>query len=205
MKERPMLFNGDMVRAILAGRKTQTRRPVKIDMANAFDPPRGKEDVSSGYPLFEDGEGTWHKAVDCCPFGQVGDRIWVRETWRIDGVGRTVALAFGETNPELFENLSFFADCEFDPGLKPGPWIPSIHMPRWASRINLEITNIRVERVQDISEDDAMAEGSPWEDCWVSYVQSFESIWDACYSARGLGWDDNPWVWVIDFKMVKVD
>lgn len=149
----------------------------------------------------------------------VGDRIWVRETWRIDGVGRTVALAFGETNPELFENLSFFADCEFDPGLKQGPWIPSIHMPRWASRINIEITNIRVERVQDISEDYAMAEGgleSMIED-HIWYIPgtdskttrdpryAFEHIWNSCYPARGLGWDDNPWVWVIDFKMVKVD
>lgn len=187
-KEKPILFNGDMVRAILDGRKTQTRMPVKIDMANAFDPPRGNEDVSSGYPLFEDGEGTWHKAVDCCPFGQVGDRLWVRETW-------------GPLEGGACYRASESPLCKPDGG----KWFPSIHMPRWASRITLEITNIRVERVQDISEDDAMAEGSPWEDCWVSYVQSFESIWDACYSARGLGWDTNPWVWVIDFKMVKVD
>ena len=217
MKERPMLFNGDMVRAILAGRKTQTRRPVKIDMANAFDPPRGKEDVSAGYPLFEDVEGTWHKSVDCCPFGQVGDRLWVRETWAHDA-------------PSLEECRSRFEDL-FPSSLPYGPyfradsihentglrWRPSIHMPRWASRITLEITGIRVERVQDISEYDAIADGgleSMIEDhIWYipgtdpkttrDPIYAFEHIWNSCYSARALGWDVNPWVWVVEFKKVN--
>ena len=199
-KERPILFNGDMVRAIIAGRKTQTRRPVKIDMANAFDPPRGEEDVAAGYPWFEDGEGNLHKAVDCCPFGQVGDRLWVREAWAPLDVSRTGAY--------------YRADIK---NPKTGGWRPSIHMPRWACRIVLEITNIRVERVQDISEDDAIADGGleamvddaiwiiPGTEDGVTRTPeyAFESIWNAFYSAHGLGWDANPWVWVIEFKMVE--
>ena len=193
-KEKPILFNGDMVRAILDGRKTQTRRPVKIDMANAFDPPRGKEDVSAGYPLFEDGDGTWHKAVDCCPFGQVGDRLWVRETWAGWQPGSPVFKADGSD-----------ITCHKSDHLV-SSWRPSIHMPRWASRITLEITGIRVERVQDISEDDAIAEGVV-DPLFGTYGRNpntlFRDAWNACYAARGLGWDVNPWVWVVEFKKVN--
>ena len=204
-KEKPILFNGDMVRAILAGRKTQTRRPVKIDMANAFDPPRGKDDVYSGYPLFEDGEGTWHKAVDCCPFGQVGDRLWVRETWAEWQPGSPVFKADGsDITGHKSDHLV-------------SSWRPSIHVPRWACRIILEITNIRVERVHDISEDDAIADGGleamiedhvwhiPGTDSKTTRdpKYAFEHVWDSIYSARGLGWDVNPWVWVVEFKKVN--
>jgi hypothetical protein len=198
MKERPILMNADMVRAILGGLKTQTRRPVKPQ-------PEMGHGGEWTHPACED-EPQWSAHLGeairwVCPFGQPGDRLWVRETWRIDGVGRTIAIKLGGSDPSLFENLSFFADCEFDPGLKPGPWIPSIHMPRWASRIILEITDVRVERVQDISEADAMAEGAPWEDCWPTYRQSFEALWCRIYDSQS--WDANPWVWVVEFRRIE--
>ncbi len=228
MRMRPILMNSEMVRAILDGRKAQTRRPVK----QTFDHDQHADAV------FRDGAGFgwvgwWgpgpHNAEKTarlypgkegflCPFGQSGDGLWVREAWRIDGVGRKVAIEFGGGDPSLFENLSFFADCEFDPGLKPGPWIPSIHMPRWASRITLEITDVRVERLQDISETDAIAEGlelpdngtfrdysvRPEDNEGYNYkrtaVESYQTLWDSAYGHKASQWSANPWVWVVGFR-----
>lgn len=215
-KEKPILFNGDMVRAILDGRKTQTRRPVDRRIVSAWDEPRGQIDIAAGYPFVETSSG-FVSAVKLCPFGQPGERLWVRETWRVDGLGRRAALETRMDSPSVVEGLSFRADCEFDHGLQCGPWIPSIHMPRWACRIVLEITNIRVERVQDIFEDDAIADGGleTMVEDHIWYIPgadskttrdpkyAFEHVWDSIYSARGLGWDVNPWVWVVEFKKVN--
>lgn len=208
MKERPILFNGEMVRAILDGRKTQTRRPVKPQ------PVKYGDDGAWIHPATES-EPQWAAHLGdaikwACPFGQVGDRLWVRETWAHDA-------------PSLEECRSRFEDF-FPSSLPYGPyfradsvhegtglrWRPSIHMPRWACRIVLEITDVRVERVQEISKDDAVAEGcdesksEQAKTCgyFLKPTPKFITVWNSCYSARGLGWNENPLVWVIDFKRV---
>lgn len=140
MKERPILFSGEMVRAILEGRKTQTRRVIKPQPDSA----RNSVFVKSGFE-------TKHGYEIKCPYGQPGDRLWVRETW---GLWDTDP----KDGPERAK-IFYRATDENRRDLRYQRWRPSIHMPRWASRINLEITNIRIERVQDITEEDAKAEG----------------------------------------------
>ena len=200
MKERPILFNGDMVRSILAGQKTQTRRPIK----------RPFEIHAEGYLARPDGLGGRLRPYPC-PFGKPGDRLWVKETHARHPQFAEVAY---RADGEAFEDADGFT---WHP-----KWTPSIHMPRILSRITLEITNIRVERVQDISEDDAWAEGVEELDvtgvfsavglCDTArrYGMSMEDtrciyahLWDTLYAARGLGWDVNPWVWVVTFKRVE--
>jgi hypothetical protein len=182
MKERPVLFSGEMVRAILDGRKTQTRRVVK---APKWSKPQ-------------------HAGVDFpCPYGAVRDRLWVREKHSVYR---------HPTEPVVF----YWADHPDDKALK---WKPSIHMPRWASRITLEITDVQVETVQGISEDDAFAEGirlpvSPDKKPLLMVTGSrpirewtarayFAELWDRINAKRGYGWDKNPWTWVIKFNRIK--
>lgn len=196
MKERPILFSAPMVRAILDGRKTQTRRvakPVKHpDLGNLHD-----ASVLAREPQ--------HVIERACPYGQVGDRLWVRETH----------LAWWSLNPEapdgprVFSHVAAFkADgYELEPGEK---WIPAIHMLRKASRIDLEITGVRVERLNDISEADAIDEGTePLKTADGRYdwtvkprgpIGDFKALWE---SINGAGsWEANPWVWVIGFKRI---
>lgn len=193
MKERPILFSGEMVRAILEGRKTQTRRVLKSQPRGNYKP-TGFIDKGCDYE-FHDAEHEakyWH-----CPYGKPGDRLWIRESWA----------NIPETYPG---NLHLKADATKDDLLwfteMGWKWKPSIHMPRWASRITLEIVNIRVERLQDISEEDAKAEGAipvGWikhEEHLPHYVKSFIKLWNSINAKRGYGWDTNPWVWVIEFK-----
>ncbi len=201
MIERPILFNGEMVRAILDGKKTQTRRPIKpaCDYVQDWD----KNDPSYG-PYYQDEYGMGQKTVDACPFGQVSDRLWVRETF------------FGD---EEWGGCFYRADMPIRCGdgntiyASEFKWKPSIHMPRWASRITLEITGIRVERVQDISQRDARAEGGPPSHPSVDKVSRtfgfadfsrswFGQTWNSIYAAKGYGWDVNPWVWVVKFSRV---
>lgn len=178
MKERPTLFSGPMVRAILEGRKTQTRRAVKFQWCG------------SGEALMH--QATFDPAYKC-PYGQPGDRLWVRETFRSkQQCGETIDWTYRADCPALTEYLF--------------PWKPSIYMPRRASRITLEIMSVRGERLQDISEEDAKAEGCEWSQ-W-SFPNStrpgksaYRALWE---SINGPGsWDQNPWVWVIEFKEVK--
>lgn len=171
MKERPILFSAPMVRAILDGRKTQTRRVVKLRNGQ-YMPPSEKADING-----------WRQMLRNCPYGQPGDRLWVRETHfdakRLNE-GRILYRADGD--------VSRFG------------WTPSIHMPRSASRITLEVTGVRVERLQDISEADAVAEGVVWEQGQTA-INVFETLWE---SINGAGsWDANPWVWVVEFKRAK--
>lgn len=179
MKERPILFSGAMVRAILEGRKTQTRRVVKYVPALG-EPEEWCHRFSFGSdPIIFNPE---HH----CKYGAVGERLWVRETWADCG-DKTAVMR---------------ADCSvLVPGVR---WRPSIHMPRWASRITLEIIGVRVERLQDISDEDAMAEGCQAEIIppnFQSYRAGYATLWDAI---NGPGaWDKNPWVWVIEFKWVE--
>lgn len=222
-KERPILFSAPMVRAILAGTKTQTRRLVKqqgvLDSLNSvgcWDGPGDEEE--------------W--VLSCCPYGQLGDRLWVRET-------------FGYVSPDEYPRprekckIEYRADmppgCTDRPGQLPESeaagdpeaprWCPSIHMPRWASRILLEVVSVRVERLRDISAGDAAAEGiegcnviingynegRTWRDyslkcddpCkWFSNpVNSYLSLWESINGAGSRA--HNPWVWVVEFKRIN--
>lgn len=185
-KERPILFSGEMVRAILDGRKTQTRR-VMMPQPNPITgtPVRGKV-YTSGW--FEDGPAPDY-VYKLCPYGQTGDRLWVRETWADCDPIRFRA--------DLFRGLWKDNDQV---------WKPSIFMPRWASRITLEVLRVRVERVQDISEVDAKAEGVDLS-CgpmvhsdYPNYKRTYHQLWDSINVKRGYPWASNPWVWVIEFR-----
>lgn len=201
MKERSILFSAPMVRAIFEGRKTQTRRIVKPQPAGAWAAP-GKT---------------------ACPYGATGDRLWVRETWGLDAYTGDMQFSIkyraGGDSYVTERNGSdewvpiyqrYMDGCGLDD--KWDRWRPSIHMPRWASRITLEVTGVRVERLQDISEADAIAEGVEHDgDCWKSYIDgvgpfttariSFKSLWDSINKDRA-PWESNPWVWVVEFKPI---
>jgi len=187
MKERPILFNGAMVRAILSGAKTQTRRNVKPQPSflGAMDDPT--------QPFVTRAPGL-HVPI-LCPFGQPGDRLWVRER---------AAFYWG--------GWHYFADgaSEWGPDVSPRTFSrPSIHMPREACRLVLEITDVRVERLQTISEADAIAEGLTQTDSgsWLPGPcdhpeWAFHQLWDQVYGESA--WDSDPWVWVIEFKRLEV-
>ena len=219
MKERGMIFNGEMVRAILDGRKTQTRRPIKWKQTRFTE--IGEREDGSKLPWSEDAEHAcdfWHP----CPFGAVGDRIWVRETWgvvshafsddglMIDWVPDRPATAIHEMpfgNGYYSGYAIYAADGDFtwgdDDGYEDGRscWKPSIHMPRAASRILLEITNVRVERLRSMSQDDARAEGVIAASGPMEAGLAFRELWDSIYGEES--WKANPWVWVIEFKRVE--
>lgn len=225
MKERPIILNAEMVRALLDGRKTQTRRPVKGSRAwpikfvggkGDFDDPScwGFEDPNSAeWWLLNAGE---NENQIPSPFGKIGDRLWVRETFHLSHTNTVTYKAdFGSCNPFNED------ECGEDVSMVGEKWKPSIHMPRWASRILLEVTDIRVERVQDISKSDCLAEGiqrTDWEyscEPYRNYHQpkmapgrncstpemSFCSLWQSIY---GDSWDKNEWVWVVDFKLIEL-
>lgn len=218
MKERGMIFNGEMVRALLSGRKTQTRRPVKFPV---HDKNLGCE-LAGNELAGELSAGNYLNSA----FGKPGDRIWVRETFQ-------GPLFNYEQMDKYLEDSSKFEKPEFcqyaadgghrpeyqdaDDNLRHG-WRPSIHMPRWASRILLEITNVRVERLNAISEEDAEAEGIDMEalydsqDCYdciadhnmtgrPTVTGAFKYLWESIYGEEG--WKSNPWVWVIEVKRVE--
>lgn len=223
MKERPILFNSAMVRAVLAGTKTQTRRLVKLPHNNplgVWEPfwfggencyDRHGQDVPGRWTLGHSRTGD----IIGCPIAQAGDRLWVREAWR------TVAGA--DTIPprdlmNVESSIHYEADESSSAGM--GKLRPGMFMPRWASRITLEVTGVRVERLQEISEADAMAEGIERMPClvpntrlWRNYTpgngwtpsiaipqNSFRSLWE---SINGPGaWAANPWVWCVAFQKV---
>ncbi len=214
IKERPILFSAPMVLALLAGRKTQTRRPLNLrKLGVGFCGAGGKEGDDWNNPCcwgYEDEYGDWwtlasespgNTNVIGCPYGAPGDRLWVRETF---------SLANEEASGP--GDCVFRADCTVEvPGIR---WTSPIFMPRWASRITLEITEVRVERVQDISEADAQAEGcsrpvlyDPSEAMGFkvhpmtgNYADAYAALWE---SINGKGsWADNPWCWALTFKVV---
>ncbi|MFZ4218683.1 hypothetical protein ACEV6Q_12595 [Enterobacter ludwigii] len=192
MKERGMIFNGEMVRAILDGRKTQTRRPVKF-------PHIDKDAVCelSGNELAgELSAGNYRNS----PHGKPGDRIWVRETWAEAGASapdlKLYRANYPDHVPSHYENV---------PPADEIRWTPSIHMPRWASRITLEITGVHVERLRDISEQYAQAEGATPATYAITppdavYRVGYRHLWESLYGEES--WQANPWVWVIEFKRV---
>lgn len=200
MKERPVLFSGPMVRAILEGRKTQTRRVMKPQ-------PVGET------PFFDRwARGDWDSRP--FPYGRPGDHLWVRETWASvydcpelpcceDGSGKHRRTIYRATEPHEIDNFACSFSCSHD---EPGcaSWRPSIHMPRWASRLTLEVTGVRVERLQDISEEDARAEGLALEGLILPghAAGCFSRLWDSI-NAKRASWASNPWVWVVSFRRVE--
>lgn len=209
MKERPILFSGPMVRALLDGSKTQTRRVCKqaanLSAVVAVQDPTSKE-IGQRPPYFspgwfgdEDGEAQFFS-----PYGAAGDRLWVRETW--DAGGNDIGYRADMSSRHIQPTDAHYLDSMRMFDRQRGQWRPSIHMPRWASRITLEITCVRIERLQDISEEDAVAEGvsvhpdhhgKPRTSIY-SPVQAYRDLWE---SISGPGsWDLNPWVWVVEFK-----
>lgn len=198
MKERPILFSGQMVRAILEGRKTMTRRVVKPqpDIENEpvecglYHPLRVNKRTGMQYPA-DEVYGAYGDGWDApCPYGKPGDRLWVRETHN----------AF--TNPETgLKDVRYAATNDHEKIKYYGSWKPSIHMRREYSRITLEIVGVRVERLMDITPEDASAEGI-WPKSLPSemLLSSFVALWDSINAKRGCSWGSNPWVWVIEFK-----
>ncbi|AVB28538.1 hypothetical protein L6218_11900 [Pseudomonas syringae pv. syringae] len=202
-KERPILFSAPMVRAILSGRKKVTRRALKvqphIDVSGNF--------CVGGANYGQDIYGkpvTKHFVSSHCPYGQPGDRLWVREAWQDDAQVNAIApreLSHGEPIQYPADGASRQNGCSM---ITPGKTRPSIHMPRWVSRILLEINDVRVERLQDISE--GQAEGvnflrsAPDLDETLTAAQLFDCLWSSINSADS--WNANPWVWVVEFKPV---
>lgn len=220
MKERGMIFNGEMVRALLDGRKTQTRRPIKWKQTRFTE--IGEREDGSKWPWSEDAEHAcdfWHP----CPFGAVGDRIWVRETFQGPLFDYDLMDSYCK-DPTPFEKPEF---CVYKADGVPAPefydaddelhccWRPSIHMPRWASRITLEITDVRVERLNSISQEDAQAEGmelTGWRPTYsdpdsggevMTPYDNFAELWSSIYGDES--WKANPLVWVIEFKRTEGD
>jgi hypothetical protein len=184
MKERPIIFSAPMVKAILPGRKTMTRRIVKKNASGRV----------------ELGGKNWHvddpNAVAACPYGKVGDRLWVREVWRefTNSQGAVVAIEYraDESNDDFFK------------------WKSPLFMPRWASRITLELTEVRIERLQDITAGDCVKEGVYPHDVGddfhaaITAIAAFRNLWDSLYPDKpAKRWESNPWVWVLEFKRIK--
>ncbi|WP_336936528.1 hypothetical protein [Acinetobacter beijerinckii] len=197
MKERPILFSTPMVQALIEARKTQTRRVVKseliIDQA---------EFESGNRPHVIRSEPSLQYWVENgCPFGNVGDRLWVRETWQI--IGDPASLPCQRHNLIYKADYPNCVDKRYDtiPDITELKFKPSIHMPRWASRILLEITNIRIEHLNDISEEDAAAEGMIADDDFCA-EEYFSMLWNEINGWGEKGWNANPWVWVIEFKVI---
>ena len=193
MKERPILFNGAMARAILSGAKTQTRRVVKA----RADKDMGPRCVLQPHEIAGEVNGGSYRNS---PYGQPGDWLWVRETWARDDEDDALmyrADVGRDMNADAWEQ----GRLEGVPRYK---WRPSIHMPRWASRITLEITEVRVDRLHDISEADAGAEGVSAKhtaDADYTAREKYSVLWEQINGAGS--WDANPWVWVVSFRRVQ--
>jgi len=200
MNEHPIPFTTEMVKAILDGRKTMTRRVVKPQ-------PTLKRWMENGVEV-----GLWEWLHDCnwwyknlsdesgieqyCPYGQVGDRLWVRETWFPKMLYTPCDCLYKADTPNQARPEGYIGRS----------WKSSMFMPRWASRITLEITNIRVERLREIMPEDAIREGYPFNapeaESRDTYINWFRTLWDSINAKRGYSWSDNPWVWIIEFRKV---
>lgn len=227
MKERPIIFSAPMVRAILAGAKTQTRRVARFipyrDGSNLRFSGLEAGYYCTGVPISgwvlrsRDGRGCWNDRTKPlhCPYGAAGDRLWVRESFcsvPSDGFDSIVP-----SEPEVQAGRQELAYKATESDILYGPWRPSIHMPRWASRILLEVIEVRVEKVRDISEDDARAEGAvplhftgtvngePGRGIVLDPLKAFAMLWDSINAERGLGWELNPWVWALTFRRINTD
>lgn len=228
MRERPIMFKPEMVRAILSGAKTQTRRPITPQPSEchgghfAWPSPRGR-DLGSG-PA---GTLTRSEIAERCPYGVPGDRLWVKETWGIFttdtgsvSVGYRARLPDGKTIDDTDGGLDVIRGLDAKTWewatkrIDPHKWRSAMFMPRWASRLTLEIVSVRVERLQDIVGNtmDIIAEGISWDadapvvgpcdgDCG-DLIEQFGSKWDTLYAKTPNAWAANPWVWVVEFRRV---
>ena len=214
MVEHSIVFSAEMVKAILAGRKTQTRRVIPNRYGICAEC-WAKADAEIS--MFIDSETSqslpYLKPIYCehndctagrifCPYGQVGDRLWCQET-------------FWEQSGDIYYKADWGNERPVNMILDKGKWRSPIFMPRWASRITLEIIGVRVERLQEITEEDAKAEGVEWGEAlsiyddtkeyerWEGYKAGFIVLWDSIYVKEGYCWDVNPWVWKIGFRKVK--
>lgn len=216
-KERPILFNGDMARAVLLGEKTQTRRAVTTKTLHLFDAACRAGECGS---LDERNDNDQPYFRQFSPFGQPSDRLWVRESFRVHGIATDVATLVykASVRHSYTEQTRRVPVCVCNKPVSPEKWTPSIHMPRWASRTLLEITNVRVERLNDITEADCWAEGILEIDGQFSNQEivdmaarlhlsiedaraQYALLWESIYGAGS--WDKNPWVWVIEFKRME--
>lgn len=216
MTERGMIFNAEMVRAILDGRKTQTRRIMKLQPKPSKSRPGDfwfsskklesmvhVSDLAPGNSPIAD----YHLFIQehCCPFGAVGDRIWVREAFRVHSRATDVAtLVYKASERNSWtEQTRRVPVAVCNKPATPEKWTPSLHMPRWASRILLEITGVRVERLKSISDGDAIREGCSTADMKSGdcVADVFARLWASIYGSDS--WNANPWVWVIEFKRVE--
>lgn len=197
--EHPILFSAPMIRAILAGHKTQTRRVARVD------PSWQLGSLDRGFAVFYDPDKPRRGAELRCPYGVPGDRLWVRETWYDDlspepppeererhEDGTVEGIDYRATHD--CRNYEAGCPCNPDGDGKRSEWRTPIYMPRWASRITLEITRIRLEKLQKISEEDARAEGVP-------SACMFRELWESI-NRRRAPWATNPWVWVPSFRVV---
>ena len=229
MKEHQLLMQGPLVRATLAGLKTQTRRPIKPQPDDDIVDVRydAIADLWLGNTPEDNDLGYTSSWAMRCPLGQAGDRLWVRETWRpvmetwrsfveYSAGGELAAAGHGDDAMTKLTKVALrFPGGRED--IHSEQWHPSIHMPRWACRLVLPLVSVRVERVQDITEDDAKAEGverisaGPGWECWMGYGpssscktarDSFRSLWISIYGQDS--WDANPWVWVAEWDHVEV-
>ena len=203
-KERPIIFSAPMVRAILEGRKSMTRRIVK-PQPNVIHAIHPDASITTNL-IFSKGDQRIH-----CPYGVPGDRLWVRETWDFLPDGQNSANIFYWVDGDFQQRIP---PPEYNPFLYNNPRKrPSIHMPRWASRITLEIVSVRVERVKEISEEDADKEGFGGDfphrifpelfnpDCGhLSMQECFAALWESIHGP--CSWEQNPWVWVIEFGRI---
>lgn len=215
MRKRPILFSAEMVRAILEGRKTQTRRIVKRPKTILGMPFPHEFEIDQEYPFSNNPVGVrWSRpgesnrgAIFSCPHGQPGDRLWVRESCWLYGCWQPESdycsrsfhpmekrVAYQATDQKPTDGLTLYREWR---------GTSSIHMPRWASRIDLEITGVRVGRLQEISRGDCMAEGCPFPNMQKGPNPQdwFADLWKSLHGPES--WAANPWVWVIEFRRIK--
>jgi len=194
MKETPIIMSGDLPFKIMRGQKTMTRRTKGLKEINE-EPDAWEIEAHDGDTWVFRNKETWVRKFIRCPYGQVGDELWVKETWAINVL----------TNKPMYK-------ADFDDSFeKPvNGWKPSIFMSRWASRISLQITELRAERLQEIWMRDAIAEGCSLDFDMAHFgnytdpISKFQELWDSLNAKRGYAWEKNPWVWVIAFGVIGV-
>lgn len=210
VKARPIIFSEAMVKLVLDDKKPLTRRIIRPDLSALFDPGRGPEDTAAGYPFVEL-DGFFVIAHTLCPYGRPGDHLWVRESWRGWLAGDCPCIEYRYGGDPMGANSPRPGYDVDHPAFRLKPkWRGARFMPRWASRIDLEILNVRAERLQEISYDDCCLElGAPvkWEgEGTEPYHRDmrrfFAEAWDKINGKRGYTWESNPWVWRIEFKRI---